>query len=168
MNTLITVHCAVCPVCRQRVTLNGDGTYAKHALYTDRLAKSIYADGICDGSGQKADPDVLRDELRKNREIDAINQRHHEMHKLRKELAPAAAKLLAHQSLKAAEFAGLLKAYGLWDNIPPRRKNTIKDNLRCLQYDGATINFIMHGKRTGSGLLPLAKDLLSALARSKA
>ena len=154
---------AVCPRCHQRVPLEDDGHYERHILYGHKASNGENANSVCDGAGLKAGVTHLRMERKRLRDLQAVQARHDERKRLKKELEPAAEKLRSRKSIDAEPFIGLLKAYGLWEGIPARRKHTIKYRLHRLQYDGEAINVILHGKGNSEGIMPLAKGLLSRI-----
>jgi len=147
--------------------LDEEGKYEKHILYKDKLAEGFKVTSVCDGSNLKADRPALRSERRRIRDLAAISRRHEERQKLRKELEPEAKKLRFGRSVNAEIFSLFLKAYGIWETIPPRRKHTIKTKFKCLQYEGDLITLVFNGKDNGRGILPIAKRLLSALSGSR-
>lgn len=165
MAKLLKVSNAICPYCQSHRPLDDDGSYQTHLNYGEKLYDGTRVNTVCEGTGLKASRMALRMERKRIRNLVAIERRHAERQKLKTELAPEVEKLQSHRSINAQAFCGLLKAYGLWDSIPARRKNTIKDRLKCLQYDGCSINIILHGKGNSKGILPLAKELLSVLTR---
>jgi len=167
MTKPLKVDHAVCPKCGFRKLLDESGHYERHLIYAEKLPNGEIVNTVCDGSGMKASRMALRMERKQVRVIQAIEKRHAEMEKLKKDLEPEVEKLWSGQSITAEVFIGLLKAHGFWETIPPRRKNTIKIRLKCLQYDGIHINVILFGKGNSNGLMPVAKTLLSRIARSK-
>ena len=154
---------AVCPSCHQRVPLDDDGRYERHLLFGHKASNGEIANSVCDGVGLKPGFMHLRMERKRVRDLQAVQARHDERKKLKKELEPAAERLRSHKSIAAEAFTGLLKAHGLWEGIPARRKFTIKYRLKCLQYDGESINIILHGKGNSEGIMPRAKELLSRI-----
>lgn len=151
----------VCSRCHLRVPLDDDLRYKQHLIYGDKLPNGEIVNSVCEGSGFKATRLALRMERKQVRTLQAIERRHAERERLKKDLEPEVEKLRNSQSIKAEAFIGLLKAHGIWDTVPPRRKNTIKDRMKCLHYDGSEINIIMHNSKRSAGIIPLAKTLLN-------
>lgn len=163
MTEPIKVTHAVCPSCHLHVALDDDGHYARHIQYGHKARNGEIANCVCDGTGLKPEPMHLRMERKRVRDVQAIQARHDERQRLKKELEPAAERLRCRKSVNVDDFIGLLKAYGLWEGIPARRKHTIKFRLTCLQYDGESINVILHRKGNHLGIMPLARELLSRI-----
>ena len=154
---------AVCSGCHQRIPLDEDGRYQSHLLYGHKAGNGEIANSACEGAGKKPGNMHLRMERKRVRDVQAVQARHDERKRLMKEFEPAAEKLRSRRSIDAESFSGLLKAFGLWEGIPARRKHTIKFRLKCLQYDGEAINVVLTGKGNSEGIMPLAKTLLSRI-----
>lgn len=163
MTKPLKVNHAVCPRCHLRRPLDEEGYYERHVTYGEKFPDGTSANTVCDGSGLKASRMALRMERKRIRDLEAINRRHEERQQLKTELQPEVGKLQSGRSINADAFSGLLKAYGLWETIPPRRKNTIKDQLKCLHYDGSIITIVMHNSKASQGLMPYAQELLKRI-----
>lgn len=159
---------AVCPCCHFRKPLEDSGHYVRHFLLGCKLPSGEIVNCICDGSGMKASRVALRQERKRLRDVDAIERRHAEMLRMRKELAAEAQKLQSDQGINADVVCSLLKAYDLWLPIPPRRKFTICKMLKRLYSEGANLIVEMFsGKPANIGLQNIARSLIKKIQREQ-